>query len=73
MAPSIMKTKDEAKVYSGGLDEFSADVELIVRNCGTFHSKESVFYTVCSLRYLNSLRKARYYDSNLNCRQLNGC
>jgi hypothetical protein len=48
MALSIMKTKVEAKIYSGGLDEFSADLELIVQNCGTFYSKASYLYTVWS-------------------------
>ena len=72
IALSIMKTKVEAKKYSGGLDEFSADVELIVKNCGTFYSKASYLYTVWST-FLISLWKAKYYDSNVNSRQLNGC
>ena len=47
MALSIMKSKLTAREYSGGLNEFSDDVELIVQNCCTFNSFETVFYKVC--------------------------
>ena len=64
MAPSKMSSKVKNREYSGGLNEFSDDVEFIVRNCNP------VFYTVYEL---SSLWKAMYYDSNVNCRQLNDC
>ena len=43
MALSKMKLKVKNREYSGGLNEFSDDVEFIVRNCNP------VFYTVYEL------------------------
>jgi hypothetical protein len=46
MALSMIKSKVGAREYSGGLDEFSGDVELITRNCCTYNSPETIFYKV---------------------------
>ena len=43
MALSKMKLKVKNREYSGGLNEFSDDVEFIVRNCNP------IFYTVYEL------------------------
>lgn len=61
MAFSMMRARLSARQY-GSLDEFHADVELIVRNCCTFNMMESIFAkVVCNNLLFNKFILGQFY------------